>query len=190
MFRERRCGNFEYNLSQASFEKEWGKNYDKPSVWDKFLAFVIRVTPKIGPLKVLAFRTPTPEMERMFMDSFNVALAEYRRLLAEVKEDRLNLPNRNFDTGSPIQPGTSLAVRVSAYAHLLHLLAKDPVPSGFARFAFRHSCLLCRLASPGGGTRKVKRAWTGRRCPQKYSSCRWRSQSPPGSRRRTCLVTK
>jgi Zinc dependent phospholipase C len=115
---------FQYNLSQASFEKEWGKNYDKPSVWEKFLAFLIRVTPKIGPLKVLAFRTPTPEMERMFMDSFNVALAEYRRLLAEVKEDRLNLPNRNFDTGSPIQPGTYF-MQDDAYARLLHLLAKD-----------------------------------------------------------------
>jgi hypothetical protein len=58
------------------------------------------------------------------MDSFNVALAEYRRLLAEVKEDRLNLPNRNFDTGSPIQPGTYF-MQDDAYAHLLHLLAKD-----------------------------------------------------------------
>ena len=115
---------FQYNLSHASFEKEWGKNYDQPSAWDKFLAFVIRVTPKIGPLKVLAFQTPTPQMERMFMESFNVALAEYRRLLVEVKEDRLNLLNRNFDTGSPVQPGTYF-MQDDAYGRLLHLLAKD-----------------------------------------------------------------
>ena len=115
---------FQYNLSHASFEKEWGKNYDKPSTREKFLAFVIRVTPKIGPLKVLAFQTPTPQMEKMFMDSFNVALAEYRRLLAEVKEDSLNLPNRNFDTGTPVQPGTYF-MQDDAYGRLLHLLAKD-----------------------------------------------------------------
>jgi hypothetical protein len=120
---ERRCGNFN-TTSPTRFEKEWGKNYDKPSTREKFLAFVIRVTPKIGPLKVLAFQTPTPQMEKMFMDSFNVALAEYRRLLAEVKEDSLNLPNRNFDTGTPVQPGTYF-MQDDAYGRLLHLLAKD-----------------------------------------------------------------
>jgi hypothetical protein len=115
---------FQFNLSQASFEKEWGNNYDKPSGWEKLLAFVIRVIPKVGPLKTLAFRTPTPQMEKMFMDSFNVALTEYRRLLAESGEDRLNLPNRNFDTGSSIQPGTYF-MQDDAYGRLLHLLANN-----------------------------------------------------------------
>ena len=58
------------------------------------------------------------------MESFNVALAEYRRLLVEAKEDRLYLPNRNFDTGSPIEPGTYF-MQDDAYGRLLHLLAKD-----------------------------------------------------------------
>jgi hypothetical protein len=115
---------FEFNLSQASFEKEWGSNYDKPSAWEKFLAFVIRVAPKIGPLKTLSFRTPTPQVEKMFMHSFNVALAEYRRLLADAEEGRLNLPNRNFDTGSPIRPGTYF-MQDEAYVRLLSLLAKN-----------------------------------------------------------------
>jgi len=115
---------FQYNLSKASFEKEWGKNYDRPGTGEKLLAFLIRVIPKIGPLKALAFRTPTPQMERMFMDSFNVALAEYRHLLAEAGEGRLHLPDRNFDTGSPIQPGTYF-MQDDAYGRLLNLLAKD-----------------------------------------------------------------
>jgi hypothetical protein len=85
---------------------------------------VIRVIPKIGPLKALAFHTPIPQMEKMFMDSFNVSLTEYRCLLAEAGEDRLNLPNRNFDTGSPIQPG-SYFMQDDAYGRLLDLLAKD-----------------------------------------------------------------
>src|SRR5262245_34967232 len=115
---------FQFNLSKASFAKEWGNNYHKPSAGEKFLALVIRMTPKIGPLKTLAFRTPTPQMEKMFMDSFNVALAEYRRLLTEAGENRLNLPNRNFDTGSSIQPGTYF-MQDDAYGRLLNLLAKD-----------------------------------------------------------------
>jgi len=39
---------------------------------------------KQGPLKVLALRMPTPEVETMFMASFNTTLDQYRRLLAEV----------------------------------------------------------------------------------------------------------
>jgi hypothetical protein len=115
---------FQYSLSQSSFEKEWGTNYDRPGTSEKFLAVLIRVVPKIGPFKALAFRTPTPQTEKMFMDSFNVALAEYRRLLAEVGEGHLHLPDRNFDTGSSIQPGTYF-MQDDAYGRLLSLLAKE-----------------------------------------------------------------
>jgi hypothetical protein len=63
-------------------------------------------------------------MEKMFMDSFTVALGEYQRLLANTAGDHLNLPNRNFDTGSPVQPGTYF-MQDDAYGRLLDLLAKD-----------------------------------------------------------------
>jgi hypothetical protein len=87
-------------------EKEWGKSYQRPGLGTSFLAFVIRAIPKIGPLKVLSFHTPTPETEKMFMASFNAALDDYRHLLADVGTGHLDLPNVNFDTGSMIQPGT------------------------------------------------------------------------------------
>src|SRR5271169_6471370 len=57
---------FLYNLSRASYEKEWGHDYQQPSAGDKFLAFLWRLIPKIGPLKVLQFRTPTLATEKMF----------------------------------------------------------------------------------------------------------------------------
>src|SRR6202521_1056949 len=44
---------FLYNLSRASYQKNWGKNYQPPTFWERFLAFLARILPKIGPLKVL-----------------------------------------------------------------------------------------------------------------------------------------
>ncbi len=44
---------FLYNLSRASYQKNWGKNYQPPTLWENFLAFLARLIPKFGPLKVL-----------------------------------------------------------------------------------------------------------------------------------------
>ena len=90
---------FLYNLSRASYQKKWGNNYQPPSFGEKFLAFLIRIIPKFGPLKVLQLKTPTPETERMFEASFNSTLDRYRQLLSQVDTDQLQLPNENFDTG-------------------------------------------------------------------------------------------
>ena len=72
---------FLYNLSRASYEKAWGKDYRRPTIGEKALAFLIRVLPKIGPLKIITFRTPTPEAEKLFENSLNVTVDRYRLLL-------------------------------------------------------------------------------------------------------------
>ena len=115
---------FLYNLSKASYEKEWGKNYQRPGFGATFLAFIIRMIPKIGRLKALSFRTPTPETEKMFMASFNTALDEYNHLLADVRAGHLVLPNLNLDTGSKIHPWTYF-MQDEAYARLLSNLERE-----------------------------------------------------------------
>jgi hypothetical protein len=77
---------FLYNLSRASYEKRWGKTYRKPGPGIKILAFLFRMIPKIGPLKILTFRTPTPEAERMFEASFNSIVDSYRKQLTELEK--------------------------------------------------------------------------------------------------------
>src|SRR5580704_10377285 len=42
---------FLYNLSRASYEKNWGNKYSPPTAGERFLAFLTRIIPKIGPLK-------------------------------------------------------------------------------------------------------------------------------------------
>jgi hypothetical protein len=115
---------FLYNLSRASYRKEWGKDYRAPGFGVKFLAFIIALVPKIGPLKALSLRTPTPQAESLFMASFNDALDDYKRLLEQERNGRLNLPNINFDTGAPAKPGVYFMTD-DAYAHLLDDLAAE-----------------------------------------------------------------
>ena len=115
---------FLYNLSRASYEKEWGHDYQQPTAGDKFLAFMWRLVPKIGPLKVLEFKTPTPETEKMFEASFNATLDRYKGLLAQQGAGKLELVNDNFDTGEISGPG-KYRLNDQAHAELLDALAKQ-----------------------------------------------------------------
>src|SRR5579872_879219 len=88
---------FLYNISRSSYEKEWGTTYHRPGFRTRLIAWVMEVIPKSGPFKSLAFRAPTPEVEKMFMASFNATIDSYRTLLANVDAGRLELRNENFD---------------------------------------------------------------------------------------------
>ena len=115
---------FLYNLSKASYQKNWGKEYEKPTAEERFLAFLFRILPKIGPLKVLQLRTPTPATEQLFEASFNASMDRYRELLREVEDGRPNLPNENFDTGDVTGPG-KYQLDDQAQGRLLDELAKQ-----------------------------------------------------------------
>jgi hypothetical protein len=95
---------FVYNLSKASYRKEWSARFEKPGAGARIRAFIIRILPKIGPLKALAFKPPTPRTDTLFMASFDRTLAEYRRLLRQAGSSQFQLANRNFDTGAPTRP--------------------------------------------------------------------------------------
>jgi zinc dependent phospholipase C len=116
---------FIYNLSKASYRKEWDGRYQQPGAGAAFLAFLIRITPKVGPLKALAFKAPTAQTERLFEESFDRTLNEYRRLLAEVSNGRLVLDNRDLDTGQPTRPA-EYVLADRAYAKLAIKLAEKP----------------------------------------------------------------
>jgi hypothetical protein len=115
---------FLFNLSRASYQKNWGKNYHPPTFWERFLAFLARIVPKIGPLKVLQLKTPTPATERLFEASFNATLDRYRQLLTQVGTGQPDLPNDNFDTGAITGPGKYRLNDVT-HAKLLDALAKQ-----------------------------------------------------------------
>jgi hypothetical protein len=113
---------FRYNLSKSNYEREWGKNYQQPTAWEKFLAFLYKLLPKVGPLRVLQFKTPTPEAQHMFRESFNATMDRYRGLIKDLGSGHLVLPNDNFDVGEATGPG-KYAMNDDAHAVLLGKLA-------------------------------------------------------------------
>jgi hypothetical protein len=121
---------FLYNLSRASYQKNWGQQYQPPTFGERSLALLVRILPKIGPLKVLQLRTPTPETERMFEASFNATLDRYRQLLSQVGTDQLDLPNDNFDTGGITVPG-KYRLNDETHAKLLDTLARQDFRGAF-----------------------------------------------------------
>lgn len=151
---------FVYNLSRASYEKEWGKSYARPGIGAHILAFFIRILPKIGPLRALGFKVPPPEAEKMLMASFNDTVARLRELAkAEQGHRQLSLPDRNLDTGGPVLQG-SYRLADEAYAKLLEKLADTPatVPP-----ELRASILDFYKKSPAGLSDKAQRELTALR---------------------------
>jgi len=115
---------FLYNLSRASYQKNWGKQYQPPSFGERLLAFLIRLLPKFGPLRVLQLKMPTPPAEQFFEASFNASLDRYRQLIGEVAAGHPDLPNQNFDTGGSAGPG-HYKMADETQAKLLDALAKQ-----------------------------------------------------------------
>jgi hypothetical protein len=92
-------------LPRAAYEQQYGKDYRKPSLFGRFLGVLYKIVPKIGPFRPLAFKVPTPEAERLFLESLIRTRARYATALESFRAGRLNLPDINFDTGKPPAPG-------------------------------------------------------------------------------------
>jgi len=114
---------FLYNLSRAGYEKEGGKNYRRPGPGTRLLAFVFRVLPKVGPFSALRFRTPTPETEKLFIESVNTTILRYRELLAAEASGHPQMPNDNLDIGQRASYG-AYSGSDKTYARLVDKLAR------------------------------------------------------------------
>ena len=93
---------FLFRMSRSEYETAYGKKYIKPGFFSKVIAFFVKILPPIGPLKILKFRTPTPEVEKLFLESFETTLRNYEKL---VRSSDKQLVNLDLDTGRPANPG-------------------------------------------------------------------------------------
>lgn len=96
---------FLYNIKRASYEKEWGPNRERPGIRARIFASVVRLMPRTGPFKALAFKVPTPQTEKMFEDSFDAAAKRDRESFVQATSGELKLSNRDLDTGKSVNPG-------------------------------------------------------------------------------------
>jgi len=113
---------FLYRLSRSDYEKEWGKDYVKPGLGTRILSTLLRYMPKVGPFKGLAFNSPTPQTEDLYIKSINTTVDQYRTFLQQVRTDSLSLPNCDFDTGNETKPA-EYSLTDDTYAKLLGQLS-------------------------------------------------------------------
>jgi Zinc dependent phospholipase C len=113
---------FVFNYRRVDFERDYGRDYAKPRLVARFLATSYRIVPKVGPLKPLSFKAPTPEAQDMFIRSFKNASTRYLAAIDRVAAGRIEFRNTDFDTGRPARHG-EYALADETYAELLAKLA-------------------------------------------------------------------
>lgn len=97
---------FRYTMTKANFNKEFGKNRDKPGLFSFLFAGLIRILPKIGPLRPLNFKAPNAEVEKLYIQSFDSVLQHYSYALNALHlKQNLLLVNKDYDTGMDVKPG-------------------------------------------------------------------------------------
>jgi hypothetical protein len=91
---------FQYKMSKRSFNLEFGKEHKEPKFFAKVVVFLIKILPKIGPLKTLKFKSPGEQGQKLFAISFETILKNYKDALGQVGTNTLVLPDIDFDTGN------------------------------------------------------------------------------------------
>ncbi|PAW93887.1 hypothetical protein CKK33_10425 [Mucilaginibacter sp. MD40] len=115
---------FQYKMSRRAFNLEFGKEQKESKFFAKLTVFLIRILPKIGPLKTLKYQSPGEEGQKLFAVSFESILKNYKEAVEQVKSESLTLPDINFDTGTPTLPG-QYVLADDTYAKLLKELQKQ-----------------------------------------------------------------
>jgi hypothetical protein len=115
---------FQYRISKTAYHKEWGREYQRPNFFQRVLSWLLKVLPKVGPNKALAFKPPTPAAEKVFMESFNVTSDKYAAQLKNLNTNQVTLTNTDLDTGDRSMLGT-YGKADKTYAELLDKLSKN-----------------------------------------------------------------
>ncbi|HEY6305455.1 MAG TPA: zinc dependent phospholipase C family protein [Candidatus Angelobacter sp.] len=115
---------FRYILRRAEYEREWGNNYAKPGFGARFLAVIVKILPKVGPLATLDIKTPDRQTEKLYVKSVEQTVAVYHGLLMQVDAPPTGLDDRNLDTGRPTR-AAEYTLTDKTYAKLLKQLAKN-----------------------------------------------------------------
>jgi hypothetical protein len=151
---------FLQDISRTEYARSWRNSYRQPGVGAHIVAFIIRLIPKIGVLKILSIKAPTTETEDLFFQSVNTAADTLRGLLRRLADNptkALDLADRDLDTGERIKPG-AYRLTDQTYAELLRKITARPnmpIPAGL------RDDILAYYADPNApiSTKQDKKAW-------------------------------
>jgi hypothetical protein len=111
-------------MRKANYYHEYGKKHEKPGFFPGVLAAVIKVLPKVGPLKDLKIKIPGAEAEKIFIQSFDSVQLHYTLTLKTMPAKNTCFTNIDFDTGNDTSPG-EYTLADKTYMDLLLKLKDD-----------------------------------------------------------------
>ena len=115
--------HFIFIMKRSSYERNWGKQYDRPSLGDRILGFLVKLLPPIGPLRDVKLKMPTPAVEKLFMDSFDRSTKQFSAKVDQAMDGSLHLENKNYDVGV-VTPAGAYRLDDNVQAYWLNLLAE------------------------------------------------------------------
>jgi hypothetical protein len=92
---------FRYKMNRKNYDKDFGTGYRRPGFFPTTLSFFIKILPKVGPLKALKFKAPTPQAEKYFDQSFDTVMHYYTGDIKQLGSHAITLNDIDFDTGMP-----------------------------------------------------------------------------------------
>src|SRR5262249_40354763 len=114
----------EYQLTKEDYETDFGKQYYKPSFGYRFGAALMKLIPPIGPAKKLHYKDPSPQTDKLYLESVKATIATYRAFLGELEAGHeLDPGNLDADTGAATKPG-EYGLADKAYSRLVRQLAR------------------------------------------------------------------
>jgi hypothetical protein len=150
---------FVFSYPRAAFEKDYGTGYQRPGLFARFLGVLYRILPKVGPLKPLSFKAPTPEAAELFAKSFRDATAKFRTEVNDLKDRTFEVANANFDTGRPSRFG-DYSLADETYGELLERLSDQKFKG--TPVALTRNIVSFYGDGPGPSVKdkKVRKRWT------------------------------
>ena len=113
------------DLLQASADNNWEAYRKPPGFTSHLYAGFIFILPKVGTLKMLAIKGPTPQTEDLYIKSMNRSIKSMRFVLTNFDRIERYIPNRDLDTGLVVKPG-GYPLADTTYAKLLAMITKTP----------------------------------------------------------------
>ncbi len=122
-----------YRMNAADYQKQWGNDYQKPGFGARMLAFILRLIPKVGPLKDLSLKVPDADTQKEFLTGMDRVVDHYDAALNNLHKQKpdqphLQLAALDLDTGVATAPG-EYDLADQTYARFLALLVKPRGPA-------------------------------------------------------------
>ena len=83
---------FIYRLNQTEYRKDFGKEYTHVGFFGHLVADMLKIVPKVGPLKALKVTIPNADQQAVYLKSVNATVDQYKLYLVQIHAAPAPLP--------------------------------------------------------------------------------------------------